>query len=130
MTLAPILAASPIIQLHGGAAIAALLIGAAQLAGRTSGAAHRALGWTWVGLMALVAASSFGIRTLDGGFGVIHGLSLLTLAALPVLVLHARRRRVRSHRIAAISMYSGALVVTGAFTLLPGRILGRALFGG
>jgi uncharacterized membrane protein len=29
-----------------------------------------------------------------------------------------------------ISLFAGALLITGLFTLLPGRLIGRALFGG
>jgi uncharacterized membrane protein len=28
-----------------------------------------------------------------------------------------------------ISLYAGALVITGLFTLLPGRLLGRVVWG-
>jgi uncharacterized membrane protein len=34
------------------------------------------------------------------------------------------------HRKTMLGLFFGALVVAGAFTLLPGRILGRAVFGG
>ena len=44
---------------HALAAIAAVVLGAAQLAFAKGTARHQTLGWAWVGLMSYVAASSF-----------------------------------------------------------------------
>jgi uncharacterized membrane protein len=49
---------------------------------------------------------------------------------LPLAVLHAHRHRVLDHRKAMISIYVGALLVAGAFTFLPGRIMHAVAFGG
>jgi uncharacterized membrane protein len=48
---------------------------------------------------------------------------------LPVAVLHARRHRVQQHRIAMLSLFFGALVIAGLFTLFPGRIMYAVVFG-
>jgi uncharacterized membrane protein len=131
MTLAPLLAAPVAVQLHALAALGALGLGAWQLAAPKGGTAHRRLGWSWAALMAAVALSSFAI-TGDrpaGHFSWIHILSASTLMALPVALLHARRGRVRAHRGFMLGLFFGALVITGAFTLLPGRIMGRVVFG-
>jgi uncharacterized membrane protein len=45
-------------------------------------------------------------------------------------VVAARRHHVGNHRFAMISLFAGALVIAGAFTLLPGRIMHRVVFGG
>jgi len=37
---------------------------------------------------------------------------------------------VQSHRKAMTSIFLGALVVAGAFTFLPGRIMYKLVFGG
>ena len=42
---------------------------------------------------------------------------------------HARRRNTRAHRITMISIFVGALVITGLFTLLPQRLIGQAVWG-
>lgn len=125
----PLLSASPLVQIHAFGAMAALLLGAWQLAAPKYGLSHRARGWAWVGLMALVALSSFGVRT-HGGFSWIHILSVLVLAQLPIAVLHIRRGRARAHARAMVGLFVFALIVTGAFTLLPGRIMHQVLFGG
>jgi uncharacterized membrane protein len=36
---------------------------------------------------------------------------------------------VRTHKIAMLSIYAGALVLAGLFTLVPGRIMHSVLFG-
>jgi len=49
---------------------------------------------------------------------------------LPLGIYFARRHNVVGHRKTMLGLFFGALVVAGAFTLLPGRILGRVVFGG
>jgi len=48
---------------------------------------------------------------------------------LPRAVRKAHRDQVGTHRRIMISMFLGALVVAGLFTLLPGRILHQVVFG-
>jgi uncharacterized membrane protein len=131
MSLAPLLAAPVLVQLHAAAALGALGLGAAQLARRKGGAAHRRIGLAWVGLMAAVAISSFGISGVAGAghWSWIHGLSAWVLVVLPLGWLAARRGRVRAHGRTMAFLFIGALVVTGAFTLLPGRIMHAVVFG-
>ncbi|MBY0298227.1 MAG: DUF2306 domain-containing protein [Methylobacterium sp.] len=131
MTLAPLLAASPVIQLHVAAAVGALVLGLAQFAIRRGTPRHRLVGRLWVGLMAAVALTSFGISGLRqvGPFSWIHGLSVATLVLLWLAVRYARTRRVAAHRWAMIGLFAGGLVITGLFTLLPGRLMHTVLFG-
>jgi uncharacterized membrane protein len=132
VSLAPLLAAPGAIIVHAFAALAAFALGLAQLIGPKGTPAHRALGWAWAALMAAVALSSFFIHTIRsfGPFSLIHLLSLFTLATLPLAILHARRHRVAQHRAAMLALFTGALVVAGVFTLYPGRIMHRVVFGG
>ncbi|MBN9008801.1 MAG: DUF2306 domain-containing protein [Rhizobiales bacterium] len=125
MSLAPLLSASPVIQVHAGAAIAALGLGAVQLVAPKGTLPHRAIGWTWVVLMALIAVSSFFIHTICslGGFSWIHLLSILTLVMLPLGVWRARHHQVNAHRRTMTALFAGALVLAVVFTLLPGRIM-------
>ncbi len=131
MSLAPLLNASAVIQVHAFAAISAFALGLVQLAAPKGTIPHRTIGWIWVTLMLAVAAASFfihGIR-LWGPFSPIHLLSIFTLVMLPLAVIHARRHRVGQHRNAMIAMFAGALVIAGAFTFLPGRIMHAVAFG-
>lgn len=132
MSLAPLLAAPVAIQIHAGAALAALLLGTAQMLATKGTLPHRLVGWTWVVLMVVVAASSLAIvsfRPILGIFGWIHVLSAITLVALPIAVLHARRGRIKNHRRTMTGLFVGALLITGALTLLPGRIMNKVVFG-
>jgi uncharacterized membrane protein len=118
---------TPVIAAHAAMAGAALVVGGTVLVRRKGTVSHRVLGWTWVLLMASVASSSFAIRF--SGFSWIHGLSVYTLFALVFGVANARRRNIRAHRITMISIFVGALVITGLFTLLPQRLIGQAVWG-
>ena len=131
MNLAQLLAAPWLVQAHVAAALAAIVLGLLQFIRNKGGGAHRLLGWCWVLLMTVVALSSIGITGVagPGRFSWIHGLSAFTLCGLAAAVFLARRRNIRAHRRAMIGLYLGALLITGAFTLLPGRIMGRVVFG-
>ncbi|OAF12140.1 DUF2306 domain-containing protein [Bradyrhizobium neotropicale] len=131
MSLAPLLEAAPAIPLHAFAAMAAFVLGLVQFAAPKGTLPHRTVGWIWVALMVVVATSSFwihGIR-LVGSFGPIHLLSIFTLVVLPVAVWRAHTHRVTDHRRIMIFIFTGALVVAGVFTLVPGRIMHRVIFG-
>ena len=131
MTLAPLLAAPALIQWHAFAALSAFALGAVQLAAPKGTIPHRLFGWIWAALMLAVVVSSFFIHTIRlwGPWSPIHLLSLFTLVMLPLAVLRARRHEVERHRRAMTSMFVGALVIAGAFTLLPGRIMHAVVFG-
>jgi len=130
MTLTPLLEAAPVVQVHAFAAMGAFALGAVQLAAPKGTLPHRTVGWIWVSLMALIAVSSFWIHGLRvvGPFSPIHLLSIFTLVMLPLAVMHARHHRVEHHRKAMTSIFVGALVIAGAFTLLPGRIMHAVVF--
>jgi uncharacterized membrane protein len=131
MTLAPLLNANPAIQFHAFAAMAAFALGLVQLAAPKGTIPHRAIGWAWVALMAVVAVTAFFIHEIRlwGPWSPIHLLAIYTLAMLPLAVLHARKHRVVNHRNAMISIFVGALIIAGAFTFLPGRVMHAVAFG-
>jgi uncharacterized membrane protein len=131
VSLAPLLDAAPPIPLHAVAAMTAFVLGIVQLAAPKGTLPHRTIGWLWVGLMLTVAASSFWIHQirLSGPWSPIHLLSIFTLITLPLGVWMAHRHRVADHRRIMVSIFSGALVIAGLFTLLPGRIMHDVVFG-
>jgi uncharacterized membrane protein len=132
MNLAPLTSAPLSVQLHAYAALAAFALGTVQLARVKGTASHRVLGYTWVGLMLIVALSSFWIHDLRvwGPWSPIHLLSILSLIMLPLGLWYARRHIVRGHKLTMLGMFAGALVIAGLFTLAPGRIMYRVVFGG
>ena len=131
MTLAPLLSAPPVIQVHAFAAMSALVLGIVQLAAPKGTLPHRTVGWVWVTLMTVIAVSSFWIHTirLVGPFSPIHLISIFTLVMLPIAVLHAHRHHVAQHRGFMIGIFLGALVIAGLFTFVPGRIMYKVAFG-
>lgn len=132
MTLQPLLSASPAIQMHAFAAMAAFGLGLVQLTRRKGDFPHRTVGYVWVGLMLLIAGSSFWIHQMNQwhGFSVIHLLSIWVLFITPFAVMMARRGNISAHRRGMIGLYAGALLVAGFFTFMPGRIMHAVLFGG
>ena len=122
---------APPIPSHALAALAAVILGGWQLATHKGTRRHRALGWIWVGLMAYVAGSSFLISELRlwGAFSPIHLLSAWTLFSLVMAVHHARRGNIGQHKIWMVLLYVLALLVTGLFTLWPGRVMNQVLLG-
>ena len=131
MTLAPLLDAAPAIPVHAFAAMAAFALGLVQFAAPKGTLPHRTVGWIWVAVMAVVALSSFWIHQirLVGPFGPIHLLSIFVLVMLPLAVWKAHRHQVGTHQRIMISMFLGALVIAGLFTLVPGRIMHQVVFG-
>src|SRR5271170_7961178 len=119
MTLAPLLAAPAVIQMHAFAALGAFALGAVQLTAPKGTIPHRLFGWLWASLMLAVVISSFFIHTIRmwGPWSPIHLLSLFTLIMLPLAILSARRHRIDQHRRAMTSLFVGALVIAGIFTL-------------
>ena len=131
MSLTPLLDAAPAIPLHAFAAVAAFMLGVIQFAAPKGTLPHRTIGWIWVMLMLAVAASSFWIHQIKlwGDWSPIHLLSVFALVTVPLGVWQAHRHRVADHRGIMILIFSGALVIAGLFTLLPGRIMHAVVFG-
>lgn len=116
------MAFTPIIIAHVATAGAALVLGGIALASRKGTRLHRLLGRLWVGLMLVTALVSFGIQT-RGHFSAIHILSVITLVGVSAAVFAAARGRINAHRRGMQATYI-SLAIAGAFTLLPGRLLG------
>lgn len=130
---AQLLSQRPLIFFHLVCAAAAVAIGAIVLWRRKGTTSHRVLGWSWVLLMAGATLSSAFIRDYRmpnlAGFTPIHFFTVLVAWQLPRAVLAIRRGQVEAHRKAMRGLYQGGCLVAGLFTLLPGRFLGRQLWG-
>jgi uncharacterized membrane protein len=132
VTFAPLLQASPSIQLHAFAAMGAFALGTVQLAAPKGTVPHRIVGSIWVLLMLVVSISAFFIHELRiwGPWSPIHLLAIFTLVMLPIAVWRAHKHAVEQHRRAMLGLFFGALVIAGLFTFLPGRIMHSVVFGG
>lgn len=89
---------------------------------------HRKLGYAWVAALGLTAIDSFAIRSSGGALSAIHILSVVTLCALPPLVITARRHDHARHRRIVRGLVIGALLTAGFFTFPFDRMLGHWLF--
>jgi uncharacterized membrane protein len=102
-----------LITLHAIAAGYALIFGAVNLLRRNKGsAAHKILGRIWAVAMYVVVLTSFGIRTIDGGFNWLHALSVLTFCTLTMGLVTVRRGNIRAHQRFMTGSYFG---LVGAF---------------
>jgi uncharacterized membrane protein len=119
-----------VVQLHVATALAAVMIGAVILFRPKGSGFHKTLGWGWVIAMAMTAVSSLWITGLNGNFwSLIHLLSGWTIIALPMAIWAIRNRKVQIHRRAMTGMFVGGLLVAGALTFIPGRIMFETFFG-
>ena len=122
-------AASPI-AFHALSAIVALGVGVAQMLMKKGTFLHVLLGRIWVALMTFVAVSSFFIYELKiwGNYSPIHFLSVWTLLSIGAGIYYARIGNIRRHRYVMMLLFYLALVLTGAFTLLPNRLMYSVVF--
>jgi uncharacterized membrane protein len=110
--------------------MASFVLGIVQLATPKGTIPHRALGWIWAALMVVVSVTAFFIHEIRlwGPWSPIHLLAIFTLVMLPLGVWHARRHAVQRHRWSMIGLFTGALVIAGLFTFVPGRIMHAVVF--
>lgn len=131
MTLDPLLDTNIVIQIHVVAALAAIVFGAINLYRPKGTFAHRFIGYIWVTAMGVTAISSFWIHKLQmwGIWSWIHLLSIFTITCLIYGVYAARSGNIQGHKYTRMALYWMGLVLTGLFTLLPGRIMHTVIFG-
>jgi uncharacterized membrane protein len=83
--------------------------------------------------MLLTAFSALLIRDFDlpnlAGYTPIHLLVPYTLFGIFAAFWHLQQRNIAKHRQTMQQLYLGACVGAGLFTLLPGRLLGRLVWG-
>ena len=131
MSLAPLLAAPLQVQVHATAAILAMTLGAIVLVLKKGTPLHKAIGRTYVGLMLVVATSAIFINEirLIGPFSPIHIFVTVVYGGLGIAIWRIRQGDVQGHRAAMVPLYFLAVLLPGAFQLLPGRRLPAVLFG-
>lgn len=131
MSLTPLIEAPLQVQIHAVAALAALVLGALVLFRRKGTPLHKAMGRAWVALMLVAAGSAIFINEirLIGPFSPIHIFSVITFIGVAQGIIEIRRGNVRRHRATMQGLYFFALILAGAFTLLPGRRMHDVLFG-
>ena len=125
-------AEAPPIPLHALAGLLAFVSGGMQLAMKKGTRLHKALGWIWIGLMAVVAMTSFFIHEIRlwGQYSPIHLLSLWTLISLGLAIYFAKTGKIKRHKQVMVALYGFGLILTGFFTMMPGRVMHQIIFGG
>jgi uncharacterized membrane protein len=122
----------PAVIVHVVAAVSALLVGPLALWAPKTSRWHRGAGHAWVTLMAVTVISSLFIFNFSGlnlaGFTPIHLLVPVTVGGIVLAFRALAMGRIAAHRQAMRSVYLGACVVAGLFTLMPGRYLGDRLW--
>ncbi|MFZ5605254.1 MAG: DUF2306 domain-containing protein [Pseudomonadota bacterium] len=119
------------ISIHLLAAFWVLTAGTLQLVMQKGTLAHRAVGWSWMLAMLVVAVSSFWIKGIVDwlwGYGPIHLLSIWVIICVVLSVQGARTGNIKRHKGFAVGAFCGA-VGAGLFALAPGRLLNQYLFG-
>lgn len=118
------------IPFHALAAIAAVMIGAVQIAMPKGTYQHKLAGRIWVGLMAFVALSSFFIYEIKlwGNYSPIHLVSIWTLFSLWLGYHYVKTGQIRKHKKVMVLLYFLGLILTGLFTFSPGRLMHEVLF--
>ncbi len=128
---------SPLIAIHTSSALAAVVLGPVALWARKGRQQrprlHRAFGYAWVTLMLAAAVSAIFIRDYAlpniAGYTPIHLLVPITLLGLFGAFRHLAHGNIDGHRKTMQTLYLGACVLAGGFTLLPGRYLGNLVLG-
>jgi uncharacterized membrane protein len=132
-----ILQLTPTIAVHLSLALSAVAIGPlvlwARLGAITRPQLHRALGYAWVTCMLGAALTGVFIHDIRlpnlWGYTPIHLLIPLTLFSLYRAFRFLAVGNIPGHRKTMQQLYFWACIVTGLFTLLPGRFLGQLVWG-
>ncbi len=117
------------IVIHVATVMPCVPLGAYLLLSRKGTRLHKTLGKLWVGLMVTTATAAIFIKS-SGSFSFIHIFVPMTLIASYKIIATARRGDMKGHRYEVISLYLGALMIPGIFSMaLPGRLLNVWLLG-
>lgn len=133
MTIDPLLEASAAVRIHVAFIVIALIVTPVQLSLKRGSLVHKRVGRIWMGAMAGAALASFFIVThhpVIGPFGLLHILSVTTLASIIFALWALRRGYVIAHAVTLLCLVTFALIGSGLFTFLPGRIMARVFFSG
>ncbi|SIR44829.1 DUF2306 domain-containing protein [Pseudacidovorax sp. RU35E] len=127
---------TPVIAVHLACAVGALFLGPVAIRARwrrrPQPRMHRAFGYAWITLMLMTGLSALFIRDYAlpnvAGYTLIHLLVPVSWIAMFLAFRFLLRGQIAAHRGTMIGTYVGACLVTGAFTLLPGRYLGDLIW--
>lgn len=113
---------------HLATVLPAFFIGTFLLLNQKGSSKHKMLGKFYMLLMLLTATITLFMSaevgpTLLGHFGLIHLFALLVFYSVPAAYIAIRKGDIKKHRMNMLGLYFGGLVIAGAFTFAPGRLL-------
>ena len=98
---------------------------------------HRIIGHIWMTVSIIVSLTAIFIQTINPGqYSLIHLLIPYTIGSLIYSIWNIKKfkktkieRYKIKHMHSMIGVYIGALLIAGAFTLMPGRLFHEIIFG-
>lgn len=123
-----------LVYAHLATLLPAVLIGAFLLLNRKGTALHKGLGKCYMALMLVTAVITLIMPahvgpTAFNHFGFIHLLSIVVFISVAGALWAVRRGDIAAHRQFMVGLYLGGIVIAGAFTLMPGRLMHQWLLG-
>ena len=126
-----------IIYAHATLALLAVPDGLYILLTKKGTKQHRILGRIWVTFLIIVSLTAIFIQAINPGqYSLIHLLIPWTIGSLIYSIWNIKKfkntkieRYKFAHMYSMIGVYVGALLIAGAFTLMPGRFFHEILFG-
>lgn len=121
---------SPAIVVHTVLAFGTLVLGGFVMLSKKGTAKHKLAGRLFLGLMIGVAITALFIRGLNGTkFSWIHIFVPVTLFAAWETVYYIRKNNLKGHKRAVKGLFFGELLIPGALSFLPGRLMWAVVFG-
>ena len=125
------------IYVHAFFALIAVPVGLYIFLTKKGTATHKFVGRFWVTVSMIVSVTAIFIQEINPGeYSLIHLLIPWTIGSLIYSIWNIRKyketklsRHKHAHMYSMIGVYIGALIVAGAFTLMPGRFFHSILFG-
>jgi len=126
-----------IIYAHSVFALLAIPLGLYIIITKKGTRSHKMLGRIWVTALLIVSVTAIFIQTIKPGqYSLIHLLVPYTIGSLIYSIWNINRfkkTKIKRYKIAhmrsMIGVYIGALLIAGAFTLMPGRFFNEIIFG-
>jgi uncharacterized membrane protein len=127
---------TPLIAIHTTAAVAAVVMGPLAFWARKGRVQrprlHRAFGYAFVTLMVMAALSAIFISGERYphiyGIGPVHILIPFVLVKLFLAFKYLAQKDIQAHQRTMKTLYIGACLIAGSFTLMPYRFLGNLLW--
>jgi len=126
-----------ILSLHALPGLLALILGSIVLLSKKGTKTHKRRGYIWLGLMLLLSLTAVFIQEINpGSYSLIHLLIPWTIFSIIFGIYAIKKFNVTKNKVwrnlhqwTMIGLFFGALVIAGAFTLMPGRMLNEIMFG-